>query len=114
MVYGKSLWLAKGTDLQPKPQFSLPYREPILDSMRQLSKQTLGSLQAFFEDLPYNVKLHLELATLLGNVSLGLEVTALQHQQDYLENLISIRIATPEIANLALGMGNKLSFGMYD
>ena len=69
--------------------------------MRQISKQTLGSLQAFFEDLPYNVKLHLELATLLGNVSLGLEVTALQHQQDYLENMISIRIATPEIASLA-------------
>ena len=37
----------------------------------------------------------------MGDLSLGLEVTALQHQQDYLENLISIRIATPEIANLA-------------
>ena len=69
--------------------------------MRQTSKRTLGSLQAFLEDLPFNVKLHVELDTLLGDMSLGLQVTVLQHQQDYLKNMISIRIATPEITSLA-------------
>ena len=69
--------------------------------MRQISKYTLGSLQAFFQDLPDDVKLRLEMDTLLKDLSFGLEVTALQHQLDYLVNMIRRQAATPEIRILA-------------
>ena len=69
--------------------------------MRQISNSTLGNLQAFFLGLPDNVKLRLEMDTLLRDLSFGLEVTALQHQLDYLVNMIRRQAATPEIRILA-------------
>ena len=77
--------------------------------MRDIRPQTLGRIILFLEALPNNVKLLLEHATLLADISLGIKVTVLTAQGNLLRMLIKRKTATHEIRNMA----NKIVLGFW-
>ena len=77
--------------------------------MRDIRPQTLGRIILFLEALPNNVKLLLEHATLLANLSLGIKVTVLTAQGNLLQMLLKYKSATHEIRNMA----NKIVLGAW-
>ena len=69
--------------------------------MRQISRKTLDCFEAFYASLHPDVKLRLEPAILLRDISLGAQFTTLVTQMNLLKSLIRRKGATPEVAVLA-------------